>query len=518
MAWILSFIGFCLTGLSQPITPIDCEGSYGGHLQGIASDGKSLFWSHTVALVKTDLSGRMLQRVEVPTHHGDLTCHDGEVFVAVELGEFNRLPGESRPWIYVYDADTLEFGRRHAVPELVHGCGGIAYRKETGQFILVGGLPPGFDDNFLFEYDRSFRFIRRHRLPSGYTRLGIQTAAFFDNHWWFGCYGAPGNPGLLQADSDFNLTGQAPADFSFGIVRIDGQTVLRGECFDQNRRGRAVWESLPLTVVPAPHPRVRVVAYNVLFGNWAEPERVGEMLRAHEPDIVGFSEVPDGDWSARAGKAAGLKYAYVGSISSANHRNKYKSIVSRSPLTGLHEVEIQPAQGWKPASAVAARTTVHGVPLLVYSTHIPGRPHVSESSEGSAAASLATAIQSRIAADNVILLGDLNNLPGDAPLNLLDAIGMRSMWTDLAIDTARLSTHKHIESGSESGVIDHIYYGGPWSVRAVEGGVIHDAFNPVDEDKPMDVYRAEWDEYSKPLSDHRPVRAVLGFRLPGESD
>ena len=514
MAWAVCFAFSGLTCFGEPVASIDCEGSYGGHLQGIATDGESLFWSHTVQLVKTDLSGRVLKRVDVSNHHGDLTCHDGEIYVAVELGQFNRLPGESRPWIYVYHADTLELLRSHAVPELVHGCGGIAYREDAGRFIVVGGLPTGFDDNFLYEYDQSFRFIRRHRIPSGYTSLGIQTAAFFDDHWWFGCYGGPANPGLIQVDTNFNLTGQASVNFSYGIVRLDDQTVLRGVCFDQSRRGRAVRESRPLTIASAPNPRIRVVAYNVLFGIWAEPERVGEMLRRHEPDIVGFSEVPDGDWTERVGQVAGLGYAYVGVISSANHKDKYKSILSRSPLTDLDEIEINAERGWAPASAVSARTVVHGVPLLVYSTHIPGLPYVSETSEGSAAVSLAASIEARIAAENVLLLGDLNNHPGDAPLKRFKAIGLRSMWADLGIDTSRLSTHKHIESGAESGVIDYVYGGGPWSVRAVEGGVIHDAFNPVGEDKAMNVYRAEWEVYSKPLSDHRPVRAVLEFRRP----
>ena len=27
-------------------------------------------------------------------------------------------------------------------------------------------------------------------VKSGYTRLGVQTAAFADGRWWFGCYGS----------------------------------------------------------------------------------------------------------------------------------------------------------------------------------------------------------------------------------------------------------------------------------------------------------------------------------------
>jgi hypothetical protein len=72
-----------LEGMSGPW--LLCARNFGGHLQGVATDGSSIFWSHTVQLVKTDLHGKVLQQIDVPDHHGDLTWHDGKVFVAVEL-------------------------------------------------------------------------------------------------------------------------------------------------------------------------------------------------------------------------------------------------------------------------------------------------------------------------------------------------------------------------------------------------------------------------------------------------
>ena len=230
------FVSTRLTAEESP--PVICEGTYGGHLQGIATDGESIYWSHTVQLVKTDGQGNVSHRIDVPSHHGDLACHNGRVYVAVELGKFNQPPGKSRPWVYVYSARDLALKAKHRVPELVHGCGGIAHH--AGRFIVVGGLPADHEQNYAFEYDETFRFNKRHVLRSGQTRLGIQTAAYVGGEWWFGCYGSPKNPGLLRADGDLQLVGQKTTDFSFGIAQLDGDRVLRGACFQNSRRGKAL--------------------------------------------------------------------------------------------------------------------------------------------------------------------------------------------------------------------------------------------------------------------------------------
>ena len=52
---------------------------------------------------------------------------------------------------------------------------------------------------------------------------------------------------------------------------------------------------------------------------------------------------------------------------------------------GTHEISVG-CNGWSPASLVGAETLVRGVPLLVYSIHIPERPANAKSAEGSAAA------------------------------------------------------------------------------------------------------------------------------------
>jgi hypothetical protein len=209
--------------------PVACEGSYPRHLQGVCIDEDgAIFWSFTTKLVKTDRDGEPLKKIDVASHHGDLCCRDGKVYVAVNLGKFNDPQGNADSWVYVYDADDLSLLAKYPTPEVTYGAGGVAQRD--GRFLVVGGLPSGVEENYAYEYDNQFRFIRKHALPSGHTHLGIQTAAFADGHWWFGCYGSPQI--LLKADADLQHVERFQFNCSLGIVPLgDGRfLVARGKC------------------------------------------------------------------------------------------------------------------------------------------------------------------------------------------------------------------------------------------------------------------------------------------------
>ncbi len=199
-----------------PYRPATCEGTYQHHLQGVCVDDESIYWSFTTTLVKTDLNGKLLTKVPVANHHGDLCHHDGKLYVAVNLGEFNNPQGKADSWVYVYDAENLDEIARHAVQEVFHGAGGIGIRN--GNFYVVGGLPEGVEENYVYEYDSEFRFVKKHVIKSGHTHLGIQTATFAHDRWWFGCYGNPST--LLVTDPDFQLLGRYAFDCSLGIERL----------------------------------------------------------------------------------------------------------------------------------------------------------------------------------------------------------------------------------------------------------------------------------------------------------
>jgi len=141
-------------------------------------------------------------------------------------------------WVYVYNATDLSETARHKVPEVVYGAGGMA--NCDGRFIVVGGLPKDFEENYAYEYDKDFKFVKRHVIDSGYTSLGIQTATCCGGHWWFGCYGNP--PVLLKTDSAFHLAGKYTFDSALGIAALqDGSFLVgRGKYFPgKGHTGRA---------------------------------------------------------------------------------------------------------------------------------------------------------------------------------------------------------------------------------------------------------------------------------------
>lgn len=229
--------------------PVTCEGAYPHHLQGVCTDEKeSIFWCFTTKLVKTDRTGKVTKQVDVANHHGDLCFHAGKVYVAVNLGKFNDPKGNADSWVYVYDAGDLSCVEKHKTPEVFHGAGGIAVRD--GKFLVVGGLPDGVTENYAYEYDGDFKFVKKHALASGHTHLGIQTAAFAGGQWWFGCYGRPKSddapstpPILLRADASFEKVERFEFDCSLGIVPIgDGKFLVArgGTTKDKGHTGRLV--------------------------------------------------------------------------------------------------------------------------------------------------------------------------------------------------------------------------------------------------------------------------------------
>ena len=254
---------------------------------------------------------------------------------------------------------------------------------------------------------------------------------------------------------------------SFVVACIYGAILCLGTSEPDNR---------PITV--------RVASYNVEFGKSATPEQIGEMFKPYKLDIIGFDEAPDGDWTARVGKVLRMPYSFVGQISSANHKDKYKTILSRTPLEGKEEHTLT-GRGWNPASVVRAVTQIDGVSFAFYSLHIS-----KSGANNGHAYSLATKVFPKEITERVIVVGDFNNNIGDDAMKTIEGAGFRPTWKDLQIDVSKEFTYNAQKPELNLGVIDHILYNNLSGGQATDGGII---------------------ELEKPLSDHKPVWAEIAF-------
>ena len=233
---------------------IRCPGEYAEHLQGLATDGKAIYWSFTRALVKTDFAGKLLKRVDVPRHCGDPCWSDGKLYVPLCEGRFNReLPpgAESANYILVFDTD-LKLLTRHHIPDLKYGAGAVA--EHGGHFFVAGGRPKGMPGNTVYEYDRDFKLLKRHKLDFD-SEKGIQTINRAFGKWYFGCYGTDGQ--TVETDDAFRVTRRLRPGSALGLAVLPDDVTVVGELAQNGsyRRGGAAVRAVEFRAAEAPPNR-----------------------------------------------------------------------------------------------------------------------------------------------------------------------------------------------------------------------------------------------------------------------
>ena len=75
-----------------------------GHVQGMCANSNALYFAYHTQIVKTDWLGRLVKRVEVPRHTGDICLWNGKLYTAVCHDD----KGKGRGRIQVYD-EELDF-------------------------------------------------------------------------------------------------------------------------------------------------------------------------------------------------------------------------------------------------------------------------------------------------------------------------------------------------------------------------------------------------------------------------
>lgn len=227
--------------------------------------------------------------------------------------------------------------------------------------------------------------------------------------------------------------------------------------------------------------QLKVAAYNVEFSKNATAEEIGLALKPYDFDVVCFSEAPDGDWTKNVGMAMGLSHVVIGEYSTASHEDKYKSILSKTPLYDFEEIWMMDRMH----TVTKAKTLINGREVAIYSLHFPFGIGASAKMEN-----FANYLKGVQADEISIVMGDYNFTTSSPDYKMYTDIGLRPSWTDLGIDVSKLDTWNAIDRSKIEGVIDHIMYN-PKSVAAVDGNIV---------------------EMKKPLSDHKPVWAMLELK------
>jgi len=232
----------------KPGDKIVCGGVYAGHLQGVDTDGSSIYWVFTKCVVRTGTGGKVLAKRAVKGHAGDPCWYNGRLYVPVAQGSFNRelKKGEaSKNYIYEFTPE-LKLVKIHHVPQVGYGVGCIAAHK--GRFFISGGRPQGKKGNTVYEYSVKFKFRRKHELGFD-SVVGIQTIKHLGGRWYFGCYGTGGM--TIVTDDDFRVSGRVRPLLAVGMIEAADGLVLKGdvEWVTPDKTGRGVLRAVRLVPV-----------------------------------------------------------------------------------------------------------------------------------------------------------------------------------------------------------------------------------------------------------------------------
>ena len=208
-----------------------------GHVQGFASDGKVIFRAFDYGIIKSDMNGKFLKKADCPIlpgkkwiHAGSPCLVDGKLYVPCNFSGFNRdLKGKpSLNYIQIFDME-LNFIESFHVPEVEHGAGCITYAN--GRFFVSGGRSYQMSGNAVFEYDKNFKFIRKHDIDLT-TFVGIQTIAFDGKYFWLGCFG---NRSMsYKLSGDFKEITYYDFKSSFGLSPLPSGRMLIGQTMDKD--------------------------------------------------------------------------------------------------------------------------------------------------------------------------------------------------------------------------------------------------------------------------------------------
>ncbi len=191
----------------------------------------------------------------------------------------------------------------------------------------------------------------------------------------------------------------------------------------------------PAAATPQPRSAFRLMTYNVHQGyddgNVPSIDRIAEVIRAEDPDVVVLQEVARGwmiteqhDVLTVLSERLGMQYVFGPAIGEAYGN----AVLSRLPIADVRYVQYprQPQLRHQPRGAIF----FHVADVLVIATHLDHIDGATEVRQGQVHTILSEWNNERPA----IVVGDLNALPGSAEMVLLEGAGFRDLAKDDGAD------------------------------------------------------------------------------------
>lgn len=204
---------------------IECEGIYPQHLQGVAAgDGGCLFWSFSNCLVKTDATGKVIRKLDLPDHIGDVACgRDGLVYATSSVIKNYDIGAESGKIVAFRQRDLSPAGQ--FLPGDM-GYDGLTDTPHGFAVAILPNPPNGQTESIVAEYGPEFKTeLGRTTVTTPPTYSGVQNLARHGNGYIASCYG--GHFYLL--DKDFNVVKRLKLDAAIGVLNGDGDTIWVAE-------------------------------------------------------------------------------------------------------------------------------------------------------------------------------------------------------------------------------------------------------------------------------------------------
>ena len=239
----------------------------------------------------------------------------------------------------------------------------------------------------------------------------------------------------------------------------------------------------------------KVAAYNVEYSKNASATEIGKALKSYDFDVVCFSEAPGGNWTKEVGQAMGLQHFVVGKYSTAGHDDKYKTIASKTPLYGYEEVLMADTLH----TATKVKTKINNTEFSVYAVHFPfgwrDQAHIDETTNK--IVTFIKHLKEHQKDEIAVVAGDFNFVSSNSErknmyYEMFVEMGLDVSWNELGIECTKRNTHNALvpEDNGNGEVIDHIIYD-TGKIKVLDGEII---------------------EMEKPLSDHKPVWALLQLK------